>query len=116
MTFEYPEEVVYARAEEARKLRAAVQGVKDLHWKRRGRAIGFGDMPDEPRPHHGLITIDFPEIRQRRYCATCHAHVGTHIYPPITVEVPPEADARQPAAWGLVHIATCPVHPAAATT
>lgn len=57
-----------------------------------------------------LVTIDFPEVRQQRYCATCHAPAGVHVYPAITVEVPPDADARQPSTSVFVHISTCPVH------
>jgi len=58
-----------------------------------------------------LVTIHFPEVEQRRYCATCHEPAGVHVYPAITVEVPPEADARQPSSWAFVHISTCPIHP-----
>lgn len=27
--------------------REALKPIRELHWKRTGRAIGFGDMPDE---------------------------------------------------------------------
>ena len=57
-----------------------------------------------------LVTIDFPEVEQRRYCATCHAPTGVHVYPAITVEVPPEADARQPSAMAFCHYSRCPSH------
>jgi hypothetical protein len=53
-----------------------------------------------------------PAVKQRVYCATCHELVGVHNYPARAVEIPADDEPNIPQQIAMIHISTCPKHPA----